>query len=92
MNQDERPPCTKWNGERCTMERFGGTPSAGVCRICDDYDGPARGLGDTVERLLDATGIGGVVKAVAGSRDCGCSRRRTRLNELTSPAQPSREI
>ena len=83
MSDDDRPPCTNWDGQRCTLGLYGGTPSPGVCRICDDYAGPARGLGDQVERVLKATGIAGVVKAATGSRDCGCSRRRDRLNALS---------
>ena len=49
------------------------------------YRPVARGLGDTVERALDATGIGPVAKrlitAVTG-RPCGCAKRRDFLNGL----------
>ena len=81
-----RPPCTNWDGERCTLELFGGRPSPGVCAACDEYDGPARGLGDRVERVLKATGVHQVAKAVRP--DCGCSARRTRLNELGKGSSP----
>lgn len=39
----------------------------------------SRGLGDTVEKVTQATGIDKVVKAVVGE-DCGCEERKKRLN------------
>jgi hypothetical protein len=45
----------------------------------------SRGLGDTVERVLDATGIGPVAKKVITritGKPCGCDRRRDQLNRL----------
>ena len=36
-------------------------------------------LGDTVERVLEATGIAKIVKAVVGE-DCGCQQRKEWLN------------
>lgn len=78
----KRPPCSNWNGERCTLDLFGGRPSPGVCDACDDYAGPPRGLGDRIERVLAATGIAAAVKATTGG-GCGCSRRRTALNRLS---------
>ncbi len=42
-----------------------------------------RGLGDTVEALLDATGVGPAYKAVhrrLTGRPCGCARRKATLN------------
>jgi hypothetical protein len=43
----------------------------------------SKGLGDTVEKFTEATGIKKVVKAVAGE-DCGCSERKATLNKLFS--------
>jgi len=46
---------------------------------------PDRGLGDTVERVLDRTGIGSVAKRVIKSvtgRPCRCRKRRDQLNRL----------
>ena len=44
-----------------------------------------RGLGDTVEKIMKATGIKKVVdvttKAV-GVKDCGCDKRRDSLNRI----------
>ena len=41
----------------------------------------ARGLGDTIEQITEATGIKAVVKAIAGE-DCGCDERRDKLNKI----------
>jgi hypothetical protein len=52
---------------------------------------PARGLGDTIATLANATGLSAVAHAwekVSG-RDCGCEGRRVRLNEL-APYRDSR--
>lgn len=40
----------------------------------------AKGLGDTVENVLEATGIAAVVKFIAGD-DCGCEERKEKLNQ-----------
>jgi hypothetical protein len=40
----------------------------------------AKGLGDTVENVLEATGIAAVVKFIAGE-DCGCNERKKKLNQ-----------
>jgi len=47
------------------------------------FDAKSKGLGDTVEKFTEATGIKKVVKAVAGD-DCGCDERRATLNKLFS--------
>ena len=41
----------------------------------------SKGLGDTIEKITEATGIKKVVKAIAGE-DCGCDDRRDLLNSL----------
>lgn len=51
-----------------------------VCAACAHYDGPMRGLGDAVAAVTKATGIDTVVRAVTGSRGCGCASRREKLN------------
>ena len=40
-----------------------------------------KGLGDTVEKVLEKTGIAKVVKTIAGKR-CACQQRREKLNKL----------
>lgn len=41
----------------------------------------SRGLGDTVAKFTEATGIDKVVKFVAGE-DCGCKERQEKLNKI----------
>jgi hypothetical protein len=41
----------------------------------------AKGLGDTVEQVLEATGIAKIAKWVLGE-DCGCNKRKQILNDL----------
>ena len=41
----------------------------------------SKGLGDTIEKITEATGIKAVVKFLAGE-DCGCDKRKELLNNL----------
>ena len=41
----------------------------------------SKGLGDSVEKVLKATGASDVVKFIAGE-DCGCDERKEKLNDL----------
>jgi|TARA_R100000988_G_scaffold99935_2_gene69785 hypothetical protein len=41
----------------------------------------AKGLGDTVEKVFKKTGIDKVAKFILGE-DCGCDKRKDKLNEL----------
>ena len=41
----------------------------------------AEGLGDTLEKVFEKTGIKKIVKFIAGE-DCGCDERKKKLNEL----------
>jgi hypothetical protein len=43
----------------------------------------ATGLGDTIENVLQATGIDKVAKFILGE-DCKCDERKAKLNELWS--------
>lgn len=47
----------------------------------------AQGLGDTIENVLEATGIAKVAKFVLGE-DCGCDERKQKLNNLFPYAKP----
>ena len=45
----------------------------------------SKGLGDTIAKITHATGLDVVADKVAkamGQEDCGCNRRREKLNEL----------
>jgi hypothetical protein len=72
---------------RCTHAEsvaFRTVPHPSVCGSCAHYEGPDRGLGDTVHRVASATGVTRVVKAVERMTGvpCGCPERRNRLNGL----------
>jgi len=41
----------------------------------------AKGLGDTVEKVLEATGVAKIAKWALGE-DCGCDKRKKILNDL----------
>jgi hypothetical protein len=41
----------------------------------------SKGLGDTVEKVLEVTGVAKVAKWLLGE-DCGCDERKAKLNEL----------
>jgi len=45
----------------------------------------SKGLGDTIAKVTHAVGLDKVAEAVAtavGKEDCGCSKRRQKLNEI----------
>jgi hypothetical protein len=45
----------------------------------------SKGLGDTIAKITHATGLDIVAEKVAkamGKEDCGCNKRREKLNEL----------
>lgn len=44
-----------------------------------------RGLGDTIKKLLDTTGVAVVFEKITqavGIEDCGCKRRQEKLNKM----------
>jgi hypothetical protein len=41
----------------------------------------SKGLGDTIEKLTQATGIKDLTKKIVGD-DCGCGGRKRKLNDL----------
>ena len=41
----------------------------------------SKGLGDSIEKALKATGIDKVAKKVLGD-DCGCEERKKKLNQM----------
>ena len=47
----------------------------------------AEGLGDTVEQILEVTGVAKVAKWILGE-DCGCEERKQKLNELWRYTKP----
>jgi hypothetical protein len=63
----------------CLKGLYGGRPSPGICLAhCIEYDGPSRGNGDRVDKVLRAITLGGskIVK-----RKCKkCQKRQRRMN------------
>jgi hypothetical protein len=47
----------------------------------------SKGLGDTVEKVLEVTGVSKVAKWLLGE-DCGCDERKQKLNELFPYKKP----
>jgi hypothetical protein len=47
----------------------------------------SKGLGDTLAKITEATGIDKLVKFIAGE-DCGCDERKEKLNKLFPYAKP----
>ena len=46
---------------------------------------PSEGLGDTVAKVTNALGIDKLAEGIAhlmGQEDCGCNKRREKLNEI----------
>tara|TARA_R100000781_G_scaffold105365_1_gene69192 strand:- start:281 stop:466 length:186 start_codon:yes stop_codon:yes gene_type:complete len=41
----------------------------------------SKGLGDSIEKFTEATGIKKVVEKVTGKKDCGCKKRKEALNK-----------
>ena len=60
----------------------------------------SKGFGDTIAKITNATGLDKVADAVAkvaGAEDCGCNRRRKKLNKAipykkTTKNKPLKEI
>ena len=82
QEKHQRPPCKKWNGSACTIGNHDGKPTPTECMRCDDYEGKSRGPGDLAERVFKATGVHQAAKAWERTtgKDCGCSKRRDRMN------------
>ena len=47
----------------------------------------SKGLGDSIEKALKATGIDKVAKKVLGD-DCGCEERKKKLNQMFPYSRP----
>ena len=46
-----------------------------------EFESKPKGLGDSVEKALDITGIYSLAKAIIGE-DCGCDERKSFLNKI----------
>jgi hypothetical protein len=53
----------------------------------ENREAASEGLGDSIEKITEATGIKAAVKFIAGE-DCGCDERKEKLNELFGYRKP----
>lgn len=53
-----------------------------------NQEADSEGLGDTIEKITEATGIKAAVKFLAGE-DCGCDERKAILNKTFSYKKPN---
>tara|TARA_Y100000385_G_C13086746_1_gene636741 strand:+ start:535 stop:945 length:411 start_codon:yes stop_codon:yes gene_type:complete len=53
-----------------------------------NYDNESAGVGDTVAKITEATGIKKAVKFLAGE-DCGCDERKDKLNKIFPYYRPN---
>ena len=51
------------------------------------FEKQSQGLGDTIEKITEKTGIKKAVKFIAGD-DCGCDERKAKLNKLFPYVKP----
>ena len=76
---------------RNEMDNFEGKKTTKAYRALKNellsLENESQGLGDTVEKVLKATGIAKVVKAIVGD-DCGCNERKQRLNAILPYGTP----
>ena len=76
--------CAYKMGTVCSLGQYAGKPTDEDCGACSMYSGPTRGLGDVVHRVAATIGgdkIADKIKKATG-KDCGCGRRRAKLNRL----------
>jgi hypothetical protein len=67
-----------------------GDPDGVLRRAAEKRNRRSRGLGDTVRKIADATGISAAAKLyerVTG-KDCGCKQRQESLNRLVPYSRP----
>ena len=54
----------------------------------ENQEAASTGLGDSIEKITEATGIKAAVKFIAGE-DCGCDQRKDKLNKLFNYNKPN---
>ena len=54
----------------------------------ENQEAASTGLGDSIEKVTEATGIKAAVKFLAGE-DCGCDERKDKLNKLFNYNKPN---
>lgn len=54
----------------------------------ENQEAASTGLGDSIEKITEATGIKAAVKFIAGE-DCGCDKRKDALNKVFNYNKPN---
>ena len=63
----------------CRIEMFPAPVKPEQCSSCKNYIGDSRGLGDDVAKVIKKMKLD---KLVPKSKECGCGKRREKLNKL----------
>jgi hypothetical protein len=64
------------------MEEFKGDKRTKAYRDWKaEFESKPKGLGDSIEKALDITGVSSLAKAIIGD-DCGCDERKSFLNKI----------
>ena len=72
--------CKRLNDDKsCRIGMFPAPVQASQCASCNNYIGESRGLGDDVAKLIKKAKLD---KMLPKSKDCGCGKRREKLNNL----------
>jgi hypothetical protein len=89
VNCEHWRDCGIVGGGCCAIGRYN-RPSHGVCDVClkvpvrPPAPPASKGLGDTLARLFERTGVGALAKRYERLRGkpCGCKKRQAALNRL----------
>jgi hypothetical protein len=86
--KDKRTKAYKeWIFIKQSEESFDAKPSEGLTINLSDEEihalknSRSEGLGDTVEKIFEKTGVKKAVEWLANGKDCGCAKRKAYLNE-----------
>lgn len=71
----------------CTEGHYQGSPSVLDCLECPHYDGPSRGAGDVIARVIETLRKVSIKenqddKVIHKNTCSGCAKRRAKLNKL----------
>jgi len=56
--------------------------------LTEIHSNQSSGVGDTVEKVLEKTGVKKLVKWLSGGEDCGCDERKEKLNKMFPYRKP----
>lgn len=97
VDKREMVKCIHWrdcnvnNGGCCAINKYS-KPSIAVClRICDENFERPQGFGDTIARTIERVTRGRIKPKKDKDGDCGCDKRRKKLNKLIPYKQQQKE-